>query len=126
MIKFLVGQITDCYQKVQQEFFSNLGRGYLQLQKLTSAISVSGRSVEVATGFCKVNSSIAVKTQVSGGPPLYPLQHLPPCTLTNLPAFGPAEIYILRIGGNIGAVIIEIGRPQMKLHLLVWSHIFGY
>ena len=37
--------------------------------------------MEVATRFCKVNSSIAVKTQVSGGPPLYPLQHLPPCTL---------------------------------------------
>ena len=83
----------------------------MQLQILTSAITASGRSVEVATGFCKVTSSIAVKTQVSGGPPLYPLQHLPPCTSsqTYSPASGPAEIYILRIAGNIGAVIIEFG-----------------
>ena len=85
----------------------------MQLQILTSAITASGRSVEVATGFCKVTSSIAVKTQVSGGPPLYPLQHLPPCTSsqTYSPASGPAEIYILRrpIAGNIGVVIIEFG-----------------
>ena len=95
MLRFLVGQITDCLKKVHA-----LG-SRLPLETIT----VSGRSVEVAAGFSKVNSVIAVETQVS---------LCISCNTCHMHSqtYSPAVIYILRIGGNIGAAasaIIKFG-----------------
>jgi len=95
----------------------HLGAGY----RLKS-ITVSGRSVEVAAGFSKVNSVIAVETQVS---------LCISCNTCHMHSqtYSPAVIYILRIGGNIGAAasaIIKFGGLMIvhRLHnMLIQSTI---
>ena len=123
--RFLVGQITDCYQKVQQEFFPAWDAVTCNCRNLHLPFPYQAGQWKLQLGSAKSILPLLSRLK-SVVDRLYIRCNTCHRALSNLPASGPAEIYILRIGGNIGAVIIEIGQPQMKLHLLVWSHIFGY